>query len=213
MKKEIKFGKTVVLGDSYSTFEGVIPSNYPPCYGTFGRHGITSVDQTWWDILLAKTGDELLFNSSYSGSAIAEITYNGRYDNVSSFPARYKNDLDGLDYDTIFVLGGTNDAWALSPIGEPKCEGPYTADDLLCTVTSLCYLFSLIRKTHPDARIVNIVNNGYFKPEMIEGMERACEHFGADCIYLNDFSQDANHPDVKGMVQIVEKILAYYTKK
>lgn len=210
MNTEINFGKAVVLGDSYSTFEGVIPDNYGQCYGPHGRHGLTAADQTWWMLLLEQTGGELLFNSSYSGAAIAEITYDGRHDKNSSFPTRYLRDLDKLDFDTIFILGGTNDAWAGSPIGDVKFEGPYTDEDLDNTVTSFCYLLDCIRKTHPEARIVNIVNNAYLKPDMCRGMDIACAHYGADNIYLNAFSQDRNHPDVRGMEQIKDKILAYY---
>jgi hypothetical protein len=212
MNNEIKFGKAVVLGDSYSTFEGVIPDNYGQCYGPHGRHGLTSADQRWWMLLLNETGDELVFNSSYSGSAIAHITYDGVHNQNASFTARYLKDLDKRDFDTIFILGGTNDSWAGSPIGETKFGGTYTDEDLDSTVTAFCYLLDCIRKSHPDARIVNIVNNAYLKPDMCKGMDLACAHYGADNIYLYGFSQDANHPDVKGMVQLKDKILNYYKK-
>ncbi len=205
----ITFGKTVVLGDSYSTFDGAIPLMYPPYYSKNGRNGLTSMGETWWGILLSEGRGELLLNSSYSGSAIAEITYYARHERETSFPTRYQKDLDGLDFDTVLIFGGTNDTWAGSPLGTVKTEAPYTKEDLLCTVSSFGYLLSLIRKAHPHARIVNLINDE-LDPRMVDGMEITCKHFGADNICLRGISKNAGHPDLEGMRQIATQIRAFY---
>ena len=41
--------KVSVLGDSYSTFIGVIPANYSSFYPN-DRNDVTEVEQTWWSL-------------------------------------------------------------------------------------------------------------------------------------------------------------------
>ena len=41
--------KVSVLGDSYSTFIGVIPANYATFYPN-DRNDVKEIDQTWWSL-------------------------------------------------------------------------------------------------------------------------------------------------------------------
>ena len=44
-----------ILGDSYSTFIGVIPSNYATFYPN-DRNDVTKVEQTWWSLYIKPKG-------------------------------------------------------------------------------------------------------------------------------------------------------------
>ena len=106
--------KVSVLGDSYSTFTGVIPEYYSTFYPN-DRNDVKEVEQTWWSLYIKAKGYTLEKNDSWGGTTICGTGY-GRMDSSrSNFISR----VDSLgNPDIIFVFGGTNDAWANSPIGE-----------------------------------------------------------------------------------------------
>ena len=118
--------KTVsILGDSYSTFEGYLEpdTNYVWYFDYRARTNtdVTKVTQTWWHQLISSKGWRLLKNNSCSGSTICNTGYRQEDVTRNSFLARMDN-LGGAP-DIIYIFGGTNDAWANSPIGEYKYEG------------------------------------------------------------------------------------------
>ena len=43
--------KVSVLGDSYSTFTGIIPANYATFYPN-DRNDVKEVEQTWWSLYI-----------------------------------------------------------------------------------------------------------------------------------------------------------------
>jgi hypothetical protein len=47
--------KVSILGDSYSTFQGVNPEGYNPFYPN-DRNDVTEVSQTWWDLYIKGKG-------------------------------------------------------------------------------------------------------------------------------------------------------------
>ena len=106
--------KVSILGDSYSTFQGVNPEGYNPFYPN-DRNDVTEVSQTWWDLYIKAKGYELDKNDSWGGSTICGTGY-GRMDaSRNNFISR----VDRLgNPDIIFIFGGTNDAWANAPLGE-----------------------------------------------------------------------------------------------
>ena len=60
----------VILGDSYSTYEGCIPEGYPTYYSKTGRIEGPSVskmdkEETWWLRLTKETGDVIVHNNAY----------------------------------------------------------------------------------------------------------------------------------------------------
>ena len=108
--------KVSILGDSYSTFQGMNPEGYAPFYPN-DKNDVTKVEQTWWSLYIKAMGYELEKNNSWGGTTICNTGYGGMDATANSFNARYE--LLG-NPDIIFVFGGTNDAWARSPIGEYK---------------------------------------------------------------------------------------------
>lgn len=116
--------KVSILGDSYSTFQGIIPANYSTFYPN-NQNDVKEVEQTWWSLYIKAKGYELEKNDSWGGTTICGTGY-GRMDSSrSNFISR----VDSLgNPDIIFVFGGTNDAWANSPVGEYQYSD-WTKDD------------------------------------------------------------------------------------
>mgnify|MGYP003546947605 CR=1 FL=1 len=47
--------KVSILGDSYSTYKGIIPSNYSTFYPD-ANNDVSSVEQTWWSLYIKAKG-------------------------------------------------------------------------------------------------------------------------------------------------------------
>jgi hypothetical protein len=207
------FGKVLILGDSYSTFEGFIPSGYDVYYkgdGSFGT-GITKVEETWWHKLLSETDSELDLNDSWSGSTISYIGYdNVDCSKTSSFIYRLEK-LCGEGFfaknkiDTLLIFGGTNDSWLGTPLGEAKYEN-FAQADFYNVLPAICYLVKKACEVLPTAKVYFIINNE-LKPEIIATIKDACEKFGADTIQLSSVPKVKGHPDILGMEQIKNQIL------
>ena len=60
--------KVSILGDSYSTFEGMIPEGYAVYYPNNGND-VKEVSQTWWDLYIKGTND------AWANSPIGEYQY------------------------------------------------------------------------------------------------------------------------------------------
>lgn len=61
-----------IMGDSISTYEGIIPEGYAVFYDepTRKKNGLDSVRDTWWMQVLQVLEADLLMNNSYSGSQV-----------------------------------------------------------------------------------------------------------------------------------------------
>ena len=133
--------KVSILGDSYSTFQGVNPPNYAPFYPN-DRNDCTQVEQTWWDLYIKAKGYVLEKNDSWGGTTICGTGY-GRMDaSRNNFISR----VDSLgNPDIIFVFGGTNDAWANSPVGEYQ-YADWTKEDCKNFRPALACLLDMLQK-------------------------------------------------------------------
>lgn len=198
-----------IIGDSYSTYENWIPSGNSTKYPT---GDVTDVKLTWWWKLANESGMNLLINDSYSGSTICGTGYSG-VDclNTNSFIARAKANLGENNVmkskpNIIFILGGTNDTWASSPLGTPKYSG-WTDDDLYSTLPAFSYLINYLQTWNSGCRIINIMNDMYISQDMIDGMTTICNYYGVENVSLGQIDVSDNHPTVNGMEQIKNKIL------
>ncbi len=209
-------GNVLILGDSYSTFIGYIANDcrtyYVPGYK---ESDVWRVEDTWWHRVIDATGSTLLENSSYTGTSICHRGYNGVDNEPFSFIGRVERRIangyfDGVQVDTVFVFGLTNDSWSDAPLGEEKFSD-FTPEDLYTVRPACSYLLSRLRETLPGARIFCLLNYG-LKPELGAHLERACAHFGAEFIPLPDMDKMANHPTVKGMGEIADTVLAHLAK-
>lgn len=193
--------KVSILGDSYSTFQGMNPDGYAPFYPN-DRNDVTKVEQTWWSLYIKAMGYELDKNNSWGGTTICNTGY-GRM-NVASNSFNARVNLLG-NPDIIFVFGGTNDAWANSPIGEYKYSD-WTDDDCKAFRPAMACLFSKLQAQYPKAKIYSILNSE-LKEDINESSREICKHYGIQLIELQDIEKQNGHPSIKGMQAICDQLI------
>lgn len=193
--------KVSILGDSYSTFAGHNPEGYAPFYPN-DRNDVTKVEETWWDLYIKAMGYELEENNSWGGTTICNTGYGRMDSSASAFTSRV--DMLG-NPDIIFIFGGTNDAWANSPIGEYQYEG-WTKEDCKSFRPALACLLDKLQKTYPEAEIYSILNSE-LREEINESSRVICRHYGIQLIELHDIEKQNGHPSIKGMKSICDQLI------
>ena len=193
--------KVSVLGDSYSTFVGVIPSNYSSFYPN-DRNDVTKIEQTWWSLYVKAKGYALEKNDSWGGTTICGTGYGGMNSSYSNFISRV-NSLGNPDI--IFVFGGTNDAWANSPMGEYQYSD-WTKDDCKYFRPALACLIDMLQKRYAQAEICFILNSELREP-VNESMREVCKHYNVKLVELHDIEKQNGHPSINGMKSICDQLL------
>lgn len=205
-------GNVLIFGDSYSTFEGYIPSGYATFYSSGGgATDVRNVSETWWHQVISETGSNLLLNNSLSGSPIGYTGYN-KLDcsKTTSFIYRLRQ-LGNKFYfsknrvDTVFVFGGTNDSWAGAPLGSPKYEG-WTEQDLYNVLPAISYFLNTLKINVPNAKIYCLINTE-LKQEITSVMQESCERYGITAITFDTIDKVSGHPTIKGMKEIKDRVL------
>ncbi len=193
--------KVSVLGDSYSTFIGVIPANYATFYPN-DRNDVKEIDQTWWSLYVKAKGYTLEKNDSWGGTTICGTGYGGMDASRNNFISR----VDSLgNPDIIFVFGGTNDAWARAPIGEYQYSD-WTKDDCKNFRPALACLIDMLQKRYATATICCILNSELGEP-VNESMREICKHYQVQLVELHDIEKQNGHPSINGMKSIFEQLL------
>lgn len=193
--------KVSILGDSYSTFKGIIPDNYATFYPD-ANNDVKEVEQTWWSLYIEAKGYELEKNDSWGGTTICGTGYFGMDSSRSAFTSRV--DLLG-EPDIIFVFGGTNDAWANSPVGEYQ-YADWTKDDCKTFRPALACLLDSLKKRYPEAQIYSILNSE-LREEINESFREVCKHYDVQLIELHDIDKQNGHPSISGMKSICEQLI------
>ena len=191
-----------ILGDSYSTFRGFLEPDSNAVWYPFGRgNDVSEVTQTWWHILVKENGYRLCVNNSFSGATICFTGYNGEDFTNRSFVnrARYLGTPD-----IILVLGGTNDSWAGSPIGEYQ-YADWKPKDLFCFRPALARMMVELQERYPNVELYFILNSE-LKEVINESCRTICQHYGVKLIELHDIDKQLGHPSKLGMRQIAEQV-------
>lgn len=209
-------GNVLIMGDSYSTFEGYNPEGYRLYYAPVPRPDtntdVVKVEHTWWHQLLAKTNANLILNNSWSGSTIGYTGYNGDDNSQTcSFIYRLRQLIaEGFfeknNIDTVLVFGGTNDNWCGAPLGEKKLSD-WQEQELYCVLPAIYCYMELLRRTLPDAKIYSIINTE-FKDEIIFALQDASRLNHIQSILLQDIHKVNGHPNILGMEQICTQVLS-----
>ena len=205
-------GKTLILGDSYSTFEGHIPQGYDTWFGAerlaMGETDVSKVEQTWWYPLFDGKSNILLHNESYSGTTVCnnvrpehsiEASFINRFDKLVKDGFFEKNKVD-----TVLVFGGTNDSFTDCVIGETQFDG-FTPEDLLRVLPAFGYLGKRIAEAVPGARVCWLINSD-LKDEIVEGTVETASHFNQEYIRFTEIDKKSGHPSIKGMKQISDAV-------
>lgn len=196
--------KVSILGDSYSTFtDYMTPKENKVWYGTAGKHmhenDVNSVEQTWWWQLIYDNGMQLERNNSWSGTTVCLTGYNGKDIGKMSFVER---SLDLGNPDVIVVFGGTNDAWANSPIGT---DYTVRGDSALYSFRpAFACMLERMQQKYPNAKIFNITNTE-LKAAVTDSMDEICKAYGVPNVVLHYIDKQKGHPSQSGMRQISEQ--------
>ncbi len=207
----MKNEKILIFGDSYSTFKGYIPEGYAFYYPREGHETVNDVSKTWWNMLAAETGSEIVLNNSWSGSTVCNTGYSGDCSKTSSFICRLEKLIgngffENNELDRVFVFGGTNDSWSKNACGKLMFEG-WTPDDLFRVLPGICYFVDRLVSVVPREKIHIIINTG-LGAEITDGLLAICEHYGLKYTKLSDIDKVSGHPTFTGMTAIKDQVLA-----
>jgi hypothetical protein len=208
-------GNIFILGDSYSTFTGIIPEGYSAWYTPTPKPetDVTRAEEIWHQRLLEQLPGKIIMNDSWSGSTVCCTGYDGKDFSHCAFINRLDNYLARGFFrenriDTLLVLGATNDSWSDAPVGQLQYDG-WTKEDLYRVLPAVGYLTRRLAENFPDTRLLYIVNDG-LKEEITQGILDACGHFRIPALRLKDIDKLAGHPTVAGMQQIADQVAAYF---
>ena len=104
----------------------------------------------------------------------------------------------------MFVFGGTNDSWAEAPLGELKYSD-FSEEELFSVLPAFGYFMKTLKEDLPDTRVVFIANCD-IKPEIVDGIKTAGEHFGIETVELKGITKEHGHPNVQGMSEIFTQV-------
>lgn len=202
-----------ILGDSYSTFQGFVQPDtnwvwyFDPAKTM--NTDVTSVRETWWHQYIKQHGYRLCVNNSFSGSTICNSGYKRGNPDFADYSDRsFVTRMNNLGCpDIIFIFGGTNDAWAGSPIGEYK-YADWTKEDLFAFRPAMAKMLAYMLDRYPNVDIYFMLNDG-LQEEINESVKTICEHYQVPCIVLKGIDKSNGHPSVKGMTQIREQVEAF----
>lgn len=205
-----KFSSFSIIGDSYSTYQGYIPSGYDSYYADGSGSVILTngVFDTWWFKLATQLKIPMFRNDSWSGSTISNSVRPGLPDS-SSFVKRIdslfsSSKITDCKAGLILLFGGTNDSWLGNDHGSVKYSG-WTESDLEKTLPAFCYCIDKLLRWNPGSQVVFILNNG-LDATMSSGMVTACEHYDIPIVQLHDIDKSNGHPTSSGMADICSQV-------
>ena len=142
-----------IVGDSISTFKGVIPEGY---YDFFPENGtVGSIKETWWRQAFEELNLELCVNASSSGATCAGDSTSAENPQVGcdEFRTGGLADAAGNAPDIILVYMGTNDLLESIPMGSN--DGTTQVSDGVIANFSDAYTLMLdkLRTKYPQAKI------------------------------------------------------------
>ncbi len=198
-----------IFGDSYSTYEGYLtPDTMETWYfhnrPEPNRTDVANVTQTWWWQVIKRMGWKLEMNNSWSGATVCNTGYGDADYTHRSFMTRHDN-LGRPD--VILLFAATNDSWCGAPIGEYKYSD-WKRADLYTFRPSLAWLLSHMQERYPTADIYYILNCD-LKESISSSIDEICRHYGVPVIKLKGIDKTAGHPNVKGMQQIADQVVAF----
>ena len=200
-----------IMGDSISTFEGIIPSDHRPYYTNPPASGcdVDSWQKTYWGQLITNYWHcELDVNTSWSGSSVAD----GKEGSVRTpFVDHSRLDLF-KNPDVIILFGGTNDASASNGIGLGEFNYDTPLDKMNTTKRfrdAYIYVIRYLQEKHPGVIIICIIGT-HVTGEYGNSVETIAKHFGLPYV---DFRGDTkvtiysgSHPNAAGHAHKAQRI-------
>jgi lysophospholipase L1-like esterase len=199
--------RIAILGDSYSAYKGWNSGDDSYAYyddEDTRNTGISSVTKMWWyQVLKAKN---YIFEkcNAWGGTTICNTGYNGDDYSAISFISDRKENIGNPDL--LIIFGGTNDAWAESPLGEYQYSG-WTENALKKFRPAVAYLIDWMQLHHPNMEIV-IVGNSTTSSDYTGSLQTIAEHYNLPFVLPASISTVNGHPNETGMNQIASAVLS-----
>ena len=199
--------KVGVIGDSISSFSGIIPNGYKAYYPK-SDCDVDKWTKTYWGILINEYWNaELDVNCSWSGGCVAPGV-SGKTEG-SDFVTRC---TDFVNPDVILLFGGTNDAISSSGValGDYSYDLPFGSLNTNCRFRdSYIAVIKAIQANYPEAKIIIILGD-HVTGEYATSVEEIAKHYEIPYV---DFRDDKNvtkysgsHPNYNGMKYMAKKI-------
>ena len=201
--------RLAIMGDSISTFDGIIPASHRPYYPTTNAvcSDVDDWKKTYWGHLINDYWHcELDVNTSWSGSCVAD---GDPANNRTPFVKRmdqFKNP------DTIILFGGTNDCQASRQIvlGSFDFDSPLESLNKYARFReAYIWVIRTLQEKFPEAQIICIVGN-HIEGEYGNSVKTIADHFGLPVV---DFRNDTQvtiytelHPNAAGHAHMAERI-------
>ena len=199
-----------IMGDSISTFQGMIPPNHRTYYTDPPGSGcdVTSWTQTYWGLLITQYWKcELDVNSSWSGSSVAD---GKEGDARTPFVDHSRLDLF-KNPDTIILFGGTNDRPDKGiGLGEYSYDVPLSQMNTYKRFRdAYIYVIRYLQEKHPGVQFICIIGT-HVEDEYASSIESIANHYNLPCIDFRDDGQvtfwKTSHPDAAGHAYKARKI-------
>ena len=212
----LDLGNIFILGDSYSTFTGLIPEGYSAWYTPTPKPetDVTKAEQIWHQQLLRSIAGRLIMNDSWSGSTICCTGYDGKDFSHCAYIHRLDRYIaEGFfeknRIDTLLVLGGTNDSWSDAPVGKLQHAG-WAKEDLYQVLPAVGYLTHRLKECRSSMRLLFIINTE-LKDEITQGILEACLYNDIPTLRLQSIDKCAGHHTIAGMRQISQQVQQYFS--
>lgn len=207
--------RLAIIGDSISTFEGIIPASHRPYYTNPPAAGcdVTDWTQTYWGRLISDYWHSTLdVNTSWSGSSVAS----GKA-GAERTPFVDDSRLGLLtNPDCVILFGGTNDAIAENEIG----LGEFCYDTALADINhykrfrdAYIYVIKYIQNKFPSAKIICIIGTDV-SGDYGNSVEAIAQHYSLPYVDFRGEKKVAgkvtifsgSHPDAAGHAYKAQKI-------
>ena len=199
--------KVGVIGDSISSFSGIIPNGYKAYYPK-SDCDVDKWTKTYWGILINEYWKaELDVNCSWSGGCVAPGV-SGKTEG-SDFVTRC---TDFVNPDVILLFGRTNDAISSNGValGDYSYDLPFGSLNTNCRFRdSYIAVIKAIQANYPEAKIIIILGD-HVTGDYATSVEEIAKHYEIPYV---DFRDDKNvtkysgsHPNYNGMKYMAKKI-------
>lgn len=197
--------KIAILGDSISTYYGLVPDGYAVFY-PYPTANIFDYHDTWWMKTIDRLGAGLFIDNAYSGSCVATSATSSTTNDerLSQFV------INGEKPDVIIIYMGSNDIHS-SSISSEDFKKAY--DTMLSKISKLCPDTEIIVCTLPTSKFYSKDNQTIYNNIIKECAKKyQTKIVDLSDVDISNYLVDSAHPQKEGMQLISDKIVQELVK-
>jgi len=205
-KKNEFVGKSFsIIGDSISTYQGIIPAGFS-CFYPYPTADVSDYNRTWWMMTINRLGGTLFLNNSYSGSCVAADSSSSTY---LKSRLNYCN-VQGQFADVCLIFMGANDA-ASSIVSEAKFKERYKI--MLDNLVEMAPDMEIVLMTLPISKLYNAERQTSFNKIISDyAKEYNFRLIDIKNVDITNDLVDSAHPKTSGMKILSDAIVDILTK-